>query len=268
MVDYPATGYIMEHPREGVRLEKKVNPEAWVEKYLSPHLSLGADLLSVGCGPGVILKAASELHPSIWATGLDISVERIREAIQKTRDNPRLHFVFGDAHQMQFPANSFDVVYSRMLMQYVPDKELVLKEMMRVCRPGGVVLLQDLDGQLMWHYPEDPDMQRIVGKVMTALGITGFDPFVGRKLFWLARKTGLENIQTQVEVYHLIAGECDPEILAQWEMKLEIAKPRVAEALGSEWDAEQEIRRFLDYLAHPDTLTYSNVFTVTGEKPL
>jgi hypothetical protein len=38
--------------------------------------------------------------------------------------------------------------------------------------------------------------------------------------------------------------------------------------LGSERKAQEQIDRFIEYLSRPDTLTYSNVFTVTGEKPV
>jgi ubiquinone/menaquinone biosynthesis C-methylase UbiE len=154
-----------------------------------------------------------------------------------------------------------------MLLQYVPDKEKAVGEMVRVCKPGGTVLMQDLDGQLVWHYPEDALMRLTVSRVLASLERSGFDPFVGRKLFWLARNSGLDNVQVQVECYHLIAGEIDPRVFKQWELKLEIAKSRMQEALGSAYEADEEIRRFLSYLRRPDTLTYSNVFTVAGEKP-
>jgi hypothetical protein len=139
--------------------------------------------------------------------------------------------------------------------------------MVRVCKPGGTVLLQDLDGQLVWHYPEDALMRQTVIRVLASLEQSGFDPFVGRKLFWLARNSGLDNVRVQVECYHLIAGEIDSELFKQWELKLEIAKTRMQEALGSAYEADEEIRRFLGYLRRPDTLTYSNVFTVAGDKP-
>jgi hypothetical protein len=42
----------------------------------------------------------------------------------------------------------------------------------------------------------------------------------------------------------------------------------MAKALGGKAEAEEQIARFLEYLCRPDTLTYSTVFTVTGEKPL
>ena len=262
----PAIDYIMEDPREAARLEAKVDPDAWVQKYLALRVHPGAEVLSVGCGPGVMLREVSELHPSICATGLDVSADRLQEAIQRNSGNPRLKFVRGDAQAMQLPANTFDLVYSRMLLQYLREKEKAVAEMVRVCKPGGTVLLQDLDGQLLWHYPEDTGVQRAVEKVLSALAPTGFDPFVGRKLFWLAQRAGLRELDVQIEPYHVIVGAIEPRILKQWELKLDIAKSQMAKALGSETEAENEIQRFLEYLCRPDTLTYSVQFTVTGEK--
>jgi ubiquinone/menaquinone biosynthesis C-methylase UbiE len=262
----PTIDYIMEDPREAARLEAKVDPDAWVQKYLAQRVRAGAEVLSVGCGPGVILNEVSELHPSVRATGIDISAERVKEAIQRNRENPRLKFVRGDAQGMPFPSDSFDLVYSRMLLQYLREKEKAVAEMVRVCKPRGTVLLQDLDGQLLWHYPEDARVQGAVDKVLASLAPTGFDPFVGRKLFWLAQKAGLRNLDVQIEPYHLIAGAIEKHILKQWELKLDIAKSQMAKALGSKAEAEEQIQRFLEYLCRPDTLTYSVQFTVTGEK--
>jgi ubiquinone/menaquinone biosynthesis C-methylase UbiE len=259
--------YIMEDPREALRLEQKFNPEEWLAKYVGHRLFPGAEVLSVGCGPGATLRTITELCSDVRATGLDISPTRLRHAAQRNAGNCRVQLACGDAHNMQFAANSFDFVYTRMLLQYASDKERVVHEMARVCKRDGTVMLQDLDGQMVVHYPEDPSMQRALDAVMAALAPTGFDPFVGRKLFWLARNAGLENIKVQVEPYHLIAGEADATTLEQWSMKLEIARPCMVDALGSEHAAEKEIRRFMDYLKRPDTLTYSNVFTITGRKP-
>jgi ubiquinone/menaquinone biosynthesis C-methylase UbiE len=246
----------------------KVDSAAWVRKYLAHRLIAGAEVLCVGCGPGVILREVCAMDSSIKGTGIDISAERIQEAIRKVPANSRVKLVRGDAHAMQFSSDSFDLVYSRMLFEYLHDKQQAAAEMVRVCRPGGSVLFQDLDGQLLWNYPEDPVVQRAVEKVVAGLASTGFDPLVGRKLFSLAHRAGLKNIEVQVESYHLIAGEIDPATLEQWELKLEIAIPRMARVFGDESAAREHAQRFLEYLRRPDTLTYSNVFTVTGVKPL
>jgi SAM-dependent methyltransferase len=261
-----SAAYIMEDSREGSRLEQKIEPDVWVRTYLQPHLVAGADVLDVGCGPGVILAAAIAADHRARGTGLDLSPLRVQQAQERNIGSRRLQFFRGDVQQMPFESASFDVVYTRMLLQYVSDKEKAVEELVRVCKPGGRVLLQDLDGQLVWHYPEDALMQQTVKRVLTSLEQTGFDPFVGRKLFWLARHAGLDNVRVQAECYHLIAGTITPTLFKQWELKLEIAKPRMKDALGSAYEAEEEVRRFLSYLRRPDTLTYSNVFTVVGEK--
>jgi ubiquinone/menaquinone biosynthesis C-methylase UbiE len=257
----------MEDPREGLRLEQKIDAAAWVRSYLEPHLFSGAQVLDVGCGPGVILRAAAAGDRRIQGTGIDLAPPRIQLARDKNAGNRRLEFVRGDVQELEFESGRFDVVYSRMLLQYVPDKEKAVAEMVRVCKPGGTVIMQDLDGQLVWHYPEDALMQQTITRVLTHLQRKGFDPFVGRKLFWLARSAGLDNVQVRAECYHLIAGAITPDLFKQWELKLEIAKPRMQEALGSDYEAEEEVRRFLSYLRRADTLSYSNVFTVVGEKP-
>ena len=263
-----AIDYIMEDPREAARLAQKVDPTAWVAKYLQRHLQPHAAVLSVGCGPGSILQAVSATDPTIRGTGIDISPTRIEQARARNAGNPRVRFICGDATSIQLPMRSFDVAYTRMLLQYLPNKEQAVAEMVRVTKPGGMVVLQDLDGQLIWHYPEDPVMQSAVEQVLRAFSETGFDPLVGRKLFWLAQKAGLEKLEVQVEPYHLIAGEIDAPRFEQWKLKLEIARPSMVRALGTEGAANEQIVRFLDYLSRPDTLTYSNVFTITGKKPL
>jgi ubiquinone/menaquinone biosynthesis C-methylase UbiE len=262
-----AADYIMDDPREAMRLEMKVDPVAWVHKYVADRVAPGLEVLSVGCGPGLMLGEISRLDRSIRGTGIDISASRVQAAKQKNAGNRQLKFVCGDAQEMQFARNSFDFVYSRMLFQYLQKKEQAMDEIVRVCRPGGTVLLQDLDGQLLWNYPEEPALQSALEQVLGVLGKTGFDPFVGRKLFRLAQRAGLENLKVQVECYHLIAGEPSPAILEQWKLKLDIALPQITHVLGSERKAQEQVDRFIEYLSRPDTLTYSNVFTVTGEKP-
>jgi ubiquinone/menaquinone biosynthesis C-methylase UbiE len=258
----------MEDPQGASRLEWKVDSDAWLKTYLAPHLVPGAEVLSVGCGQGSLLRTISTSHSVLSATGIDVSLQRIRQAMEKNQRNSRVYFSCGDARQIQFASGSFDVVYTRMLFQYIAEKEQAVAEMVRVCRPGGVVLMQDLDGQFVWHYPEDPLVQHTLERIMNGLAQNGFDPIAGRKLFWLARNAGLKNIQVRVECYHLIAGDIDPTVLEQWKLKLQIARPYLRQVLGSEQEVDQQIQRFLAYLSRTDTLTYSNVFTVTGEKPL
>jgi len=259
--------YIMDDPREGQRLLDKVDADAWISKFLEPNLPAVRSLLSVGCGPGVFLREVAEKNPHIKVAGVDMSHSRIRDAEQRLRGLPNARVCTGNAQELPFEDNSFDLVFSRFLLEYLPDKQRAVKEMKRVCNRGGKILLQDLDGQLVWHFPEDAELQRTTERVLSYLATTGFDPFVGRKLFSLCLGATLTDIGVQMDSYHLYAGRISEEEFSQWQSKLEIARPQIAAALGSEESAQEYSGRFLEYLKSPGTLTYSCLFTVAATKP-
>lgn len=258
--------YPLEDPREKQRLADKVDPVAWVARYLRPHLPGARAVLDVGCGPGVIAGAVADASPGARVTGVDAGEDRVREARRQARGRPNLRALRADATALPFEDDSFDLVYSRFLLEYLGERRRAVEEMARVCRPGGRVLLQDLDGQLLWHYPEDAEMQGEICAVLEALAGGGFDPFVGRKLYHLAHRAGLADLQVAAESYHLYAGRIDPHAFSLWELKLDIALPAIARAIGRE-AAEGLKSAFLAYLLREDTLTYSVVFTVTGVVP-
>lgn len=258
--------YIMEHPREGQRLLDKADPTAWIAKFLEPHLSNIQSVLSVGCGPGVFLRELAKIHPEITFVGVDVSPRRVQEAEQRLQGLPNARACVGDALTLPFDSNTFDFVFCRFLLEYLPDKLRAVREMTRVCSAGGRVLLQDLDGQLLWHFPEDAALRQTTEQVVDHLATTGFDPFVGRKLFSFCLKAGLSDIRVQLDPYHLYAGTIEKKEFSHWQAKLEIARPQLMRVLGSEEAAQKYSEQFLAYLQNPETLTYSCLFTVTATK--
>lgn len=258
--------YIMENPAEGQRLLDKADAAAWIPRYIGSHLAKAKNLLSVGCGPGVFLREIAQLRPDIDVVGIDKSSIRIQQAEQRCHGLPNVRAFVGDVMELPFESNGFDLVFCRFLLEYLPDKQSAVREICRVCNNGGTVLLQDLDGQLLWHFPEDAELQETTERVVTYLQSTGFDPFVGRKLFSLCATAGLSEISVRVDPYHLYAGRINDEQLSHWQAKLKIARPHIVAVLGSEEAAKNYSQRFLNYLLDPQTLTYSCLFTVTGHK--
>lgn len=262
----PKQRYFMEDTREASRLSSKVDPDAWVARYLDRFLETSKKVLDIGCGPGVIASAVANAAPHAQVFGMDQSEARIDNDVNKNIP-ANCELRSGNAVSLPFDSDEFDLIYCRFMLEYVQERQRAIEEMVRVCRPGGRVLLQDLDGQLIWHYPLDQELEHDIELVLQSLASTGFDPFVGRKLYHLAWQAGLRDIDVTVESYHLYAGKIDAENDRLWELKLDIALPTVAKALGSEQRAQSLKSRFMNHLRREDTLTYSVVFTVTGTKP-
>lgn len=257
--------YFMDDPREGERLSAKVNAPDWVSRRIAPLLSSGLRFLDVGCGSGAIVTEAARRYPSCLFIGIDLSEERLSHARTIVKELNNAMFVKSAATSLPFIDSSFDVVHCRLLLQYLTERDKAVKEMAKVCATGGYVTLHDLDGQLVWHYPEDPQLQQGIADALETLKLTGFDPFCGRKLFHLMRNAGLEDIRVEVSPYHLIVGKASVEVLKQWAVKLSIAAKALERSIGAS-KADQIRKRFLDYLSDDTTLTYSVMFSVTGRK--
>ncbi|CAK0764114.1 Methyltransf_25 domain-containing protein [Azospirillaceae bacterium] len=265
MSEYNRSAYIMDHPAEAQRLADKVDALGWLQRYYAPYIDRSAAVLSVGCGPGHFLDVIATQYPHVSVTGVDVSVARVSDARKRNERHANVVVEKADIHNLPIAANSFDFIEARFLFEYLKDKERALAELARVCRPGGVVCLQDLDGQLVFHYPEDSRVLSLQN-VLSHLSNTGFDVFVGRKLFSLAKAAGLVNLTVQIDAYHMIIGKIKTFDLDLWNRKLSIAEPVIAQVCGPK-KAQEVISGFLDYLQDEDTLTYSMLFTVIGQKP-
>ena len=109
-------------------------------------IKAGDRVLEVGVGTGI---NASLYPPDCVVTGIDLSepmLEKARERVlRKGLSNIRLLAM--DAADLKFPDNSFDIVYAPYDISVVPDPVAVVREMRRVCRPGGrMVILNHFRG--------------------------------------------------------------------------------------------------------------------------
>lgn len=266
--------YLMESPREANRLKRKVNPDAFVEKYLNPLLAelqrnaakRPIRVLDVACGSGVITAAIAKSYPGIQVFGVDVSARRFAREKERYKTLSNLHFCEADAKDIPFDSQTFDLVFTRFLLEYMRRPQAVIKELVRLVRCKGILLLQDLDGQLITHYPMSASFARQCDVVLKFLGENGFDPFVGRKLFCFSRRAGLKKISVRMEPYHFYAGKIDAKNYSLWRTKLDIAMPHFIKALGTKSKAGLFRKRYLAYLSNDQTLTFSTVFTVVGYK--
>jgi phosphatidylethanolamine/phosphatidyl-N-methylethanolamine N-methyltransferase len=103
-------------------------------------LNPGDEILEVGIGTGL----TATLYPTdCRVVGIDLSASMLREAARHVASHGRENVCLWqmDASSLGFPDESFDVVYAAYVVSVVPDPVAVLKEMRRVCRTGGHIVL-------------------------------------------------------------------------------------------------------------------------------
>src|ERR1041384_5444073 len=108
--------------------------------YESLDVPSRCQLLDVACGSGQVALLAA--HDGVYSTGVDIApnlIERARPRAQA--ENLHARFVEGDAEDLPFEDASFDVVTSLFGAMFAPRPELVARELLRVCSPGGTIAM-------------------------------------------------------------------------------------------------------------------------------
>lgn len=96
------------------------------------------NVLDVGCGTGSVSFCLIRNPHIAHVLGLDCSPAYIEHASRKNIDT-RLAFQLGDACELPFADNSFDHSLSMLMLQFVPQADLAVREMRRVTRSGGTV---------------------------------------------------------------------------------------------------------------------------------
>lgn len=105
----------------------------------------GARVLDVGCGYGGTLRALQDLGGEPHQLfGIDLGATRVTAA---QRANPAIHWARGDGGELPFTSNIFDMVLQVLVFSSILDRDLQARaaaEMLRVLRPGGLLLWLDL----------------------------------------------------------------------------------------------------------------------------
>ena len=106
----------------------------------------GDRVLDVGCGPGYFARMLAEaVGPEGSVVGIDAAPEMIDYAGRKARRLSNCRFQLGTAQSLAFPDAALDVVVSSLMMHHLPEEGRLpaVREMRRVLRPGGTLLLAD-----------------------------------------------------------------------------------------------------------------------------
>src|SRR4051812_6230233 len=186
--------------------------------YLLPELRSGQRLLDVGSGPGTITVDLAERVAPGRVTALETSQDALAHsrAEAERQGCDTIDFAVGDVHALEFPSDSFDVVHAHQVLQHVPDPVAALREMIRVCKPGGVVAARDGDYSGFTWYPESSGLDRWRELYLAAARANGGEPDAGRRLLSWARAAGCEDVAVSASVWCFATPESRGEWGGMW----------------------------------------------------
>jgi len=108
----------------------------------------GTRVLDLGCGIGGSSRILARDY-GFEVTGVTISPSQVKRARELTPASLPAHFQIDDAMALSFPDASFDAVWSIEAGPHMPDKAVFARELLRVLKPGGLLLLAD------WNQRDD-----------------------------------------------------------------------------------------------------------------
>lgn len=111
-------------------------------------LPAGTTLLDVGCGIGGSSRILAKDY-GFDVTGVTISPQQVKRAQELTPEGVDAKFQVDDAMALSFPDASFDVVWSVEAGPHMPDKAVFGRELLRVLKPGGILVVAD------WNQRDD-----------------------------------------------------------------------------------------------------------------
>jgi ubiquinone/menaquinone biosynthesis C-methylase UbiE len=224
-------------------------------------------ILDAGCGSGSMAGLLAAKCPEARVVGVDIRPDYVVYAQERAQREGlgNLSFEPGDVFHLPFPDASFDLVWSKYVLQWVKDPAAAVAEMRRVTAPDGRVVCCHFDGFAVTHWPEDPALQADADRVFPAL----VDPFIGRKMASLLKQAGLINVAVHFEPDRLftVVGQIDPERRRNWVDQFTAARPYMVRILGGEAKADAFVEAFLAYQDRPDTSSYTTLYFVSGIAP-
>jgi MPBQ/MSBQ methyltransferase len=112
------------------------------------RLATGTTVLDVGCGIGGSSRILARDY-GFAVTGITISPQQVKRAQELTPEGLNARFAVDDAMALSFPDASFDVVWSVEAGPHIPEKAMFAKELLRVLKPGGILIVAD------WNQRDD-----------------------------------------------------------------------------------------------------------------
>jgi SAM-dependent methyltransferase len=197
MTTLTRSAYLLEHdweqePARLKLLEDHADPTT-IRRLANAGLRRGSDCLEVGAGRGSIARwLCDQVGASGHVTALDLDTSLLTWLA-----SPNLEVIEGDVFELELPARSFDLIHARLVLMHIPERRRVLERMVSWLRPGGSIVVEELDWMAM-EVDRDPDRVAMFRAYQEALPTIDFA--CGRSLVGELEEAGLRDVTADVHL--------------------------------------------------------------------
>ena len=224
-------------------------------EYLVPELQAGRSVLDLGCGPGTItVDLATRVAPGI-VVGIDRSEDVLAQARDVAAGVTNVRFEVGDAYALDIADDSFDIVHAHQVLQHLSDPVTALREMRRVCKPGGVVAARDSDYSTFAWAPRDPRLDDWLATYCAVARANNAEPDAGRFLLAWAHEAGFAPVRASASAWCFATPADRAWWAGTWGDRMRhsaVADQAIALGIATRDRLDAMADAFDDWAAHPD----------------
>lgn len=228
----------------------------------------GMEVLEIGCGPGFVTEQLIGAFPDSRVTAVEIDrtlAERARVYLNAS-DTDRVRIQHASANATGLADDTFDFAIARLIFQHLPEPGQAAREIWRVLKPGGKLVIIDSDDGV-WGLTQPPlvGIDPILEKYGQAQALQGGNRLVGRELWRILESAGFVRLASDAVVIH--SDEVGLEALLP-QLEPDRLLPLVAAGLVStaEIDAVRGAYRALQAAESPMIMLL--LLMAAGEKPV
>lgn len=227
----------------------------------------GLKVIDAGCGGGdVTFALARHVGPQGHVTGIDLDLEKLKAAHTAAEAQGLSHVRFEASDVTKnWPAADADLVYGRFILTHLKQPQDLLAQAMAALKPGGMILIEDIDIAGRFCYPENAAVEASYQLYMALSRRRGGDPIIGRRLSLLLEEAGFADVGTTVvQPFSRQGGAKDVAILTF----AAIIDGLLAEKLATDEEVTRIKQDLEDFNRRPDTIvSMPRIFQAWGRKP-
>jgi serine phosphatase RsbU (regulator of sigma subunit)/SAM-dependent methyltransferase len=213
--------------------------------------------------------------PAGRVVAVERSAEQLAEATDQARADAEENLVDmrqGDAIRLPLADDewgSFDIAHTRFLLEHVSDPLAVVRSMVRAVRPGGRIVLEDDDHDLLRLWPDPPGLSDLWRAYFLTYAHQGKDPYVGRRLVTLLHQAGAAPSRNRSLFFGSCAGSHDFDAMVDNFVGV-LAGARdeiVSLGLSDAASIEAALAAFRDWQQKPDAALWYTTCWAEGIRP-